>query len=86
MACGSAVVAYDIDCLREIVGAGSGVLVKPFDTRAYANAALRVLSDPADQILRGEQGRLVAGAYDWNALCTAQEAVYERAAGGGCAR
>jgi glycogen(starch) synthase len=86
MACGSAVVAYDIDCLREIVGRGNGVLVAPFHTDAYASAALRLLSDPADRRRRGEQGRRLARAYDWDALCTAQEAVYELAGGGAWGR
>lgn len=86
MACGCAVVAYDIDCLREIVDSGGGVLVEPFDTGAYAEATLKLLADPVDRRRRGEQGRLMARAYDWDVLCTAQEAVYELAGIGGGSR
>jgi glycosyltransferase involved in cell wall biosynthesis len=79
MACGTPVVAFDIDCLRDIVTRGDGVLVEPFDTGAYADAVLRLLADPVQRRRRGEHGRACAAAYDWDALCVAQEAVYERA-------
>ncbi len=80
MACGTPVVAYDIHCLRDIVDRGGGVLVEPFDTGAYATAVLALLADPTDRRRRGDRGRAAARAYDWDALCTAQEAVYELAA------
>ena len=79
MACATPVVAYDIDCLRDIVIRGGGVLVEPFDTRAYADAVLKLLADPVERRRRGEHGCAVAAAYDWDALCAAQEAVYEQA-------
>lgn len=79
MACATPVVAYDIDCLRDIVIRGGGDLVAPFDTDAYANAVLELLADPVQRRQRGEQGRLCAAAYDWDALCGAQEAAYEQA-------
>ncbi len=79
MACGTPVVAYDVDSLRDIVSRGQGVLVEPFDTSSYAAAVLALLADPTDRRRRGDHGRAVARAYDWDALCTAQEAVYELA-------
>lgn len=79
MACATPVVAYGIDCLRDIVIRGGGTLVEPFDTGAYADAVLTLLADPVQRRQRGEQGRTCAAAYDWDALCTAQEAVYEQA-------
>ena len=45
LAVGTPVVAFDIPCLRTIVAGAGGVLVPPFDTRAYASALAETLKD-----------------------------------------
>ncbi|MBM7772611.1 glycosyltransferase involved in cell wall biosynthesis/O-antigen/teichoic acid export membrane protein [Actinokineospora baliensis] len=79
-ACGSPVVAFDIDCLREVVPESAGVLVPAFDTAAYG-CALAELAADGDRVRRlGLGGRELARAYSWDRLARAQERVYLAAA------
>lgn len=81
LACGTPVAAFDIDCLRDTVPAGTGVLVAAFDVEAYAQALLALLGDPERCRRMGEAGRAHAASQDWDAIAHAQAAVYEEAVG-----
>jgi glycogen(starch) synthase len=79
MACGTPVLAFDIDGLRTTVGDGAAVLVEPFDTEAYAAALDTLLADPDRCERMGRRGRQLATASGWEGLASAQEAVYASA-------
>lgn len=81
LACGTPVVAFDIDCLRDTVPPGTGVLVEPLDVPGYARALDALLHDPARAVALGAAGRDHAAAYDWDAIARSQAAVYEEAVG-----
>ncbi|GAA2995757.1 glycosyltransferase [Actinokineospora diospyrosa] len=75
-ACGSPVVAFDIECLREVVPESAGVLVPAFDTTGYGRALAELAADP-DRVRRlGSGGREMARAYSWDRLALAQERAY----------
>ncbi|MEJ2888071.1 glycosyltransferase family 4 protein [Actinomycetospora aeridis] len=86
LACGTAVVAYDIPCLREVVESRAGVLVPYTDEHATDVAALAtaIRTVAVCDVLReqaAELGAILASKHDWDALARAQEDVLRDAAG-----
>jgi glycosyltransferase involved in cell wall biosynthesis len=79
-AAGTPVVAFDIDCLREVVPALCGRRVRAFDADAYAQALVATYHDTAycsDELGR----RAFARRFDWDAAAARQERVYRAVAG-----
>lgn len=74
------VVAFTIPALREVVPAGAGFAVPPFDVEAYAQRLLELCTDADLALTMGSEGRKFAGAYDWDALAAHQADTYRRAA------
>jgi alpha-1,3-rhamnosyl/mannosyltransferase len=87
MACGAPVVCSNTSSLREITsppiplpaqgeGAGAALRFDPTDTRALADALVRVLTDPAlAEALRG-RGLRQAAHFTWEATAAATLALY----------
>lgn len=82
LAAGTPVLAFDIPCLREVVPPGSGWVVAPFDTAAFANEMVKRYLDPAGVAAAGESGRRFAGGFNWDSLAAAQLEVYSAASAG----
>ena len=81
MSVGTPVVAYDIDCLREVVPAEGGLLVPTaggFDARAYADALVEVWHDEPRCAVVARRGPDLARIHDWDALAATQDAFYRR--------
>ena len=82
LAVGTPVVAYDIDCLREVVPAEGGVLVPVpdggFDTAAYAQALVDLAHDAPRRAVVARRGPEMARVHDWDALAATQDAFYRR--------
>ncbi|QFZ24478.1 glycosyltransferase family 1 protein [Saccharothrix syringae] len=75
-ACGSPVVAFDIDCLREVVPDGVGVRVPAFDTAALGRALLDLAVDPDRADRMGARGRELARSRSWDRIARQQEEAY----------
>jgi glycosyltransferase involved in cell wall biosynthesis len=75
LACGTPVVGFDLDSLREVVPSRCGVLVPPGSVPALARALLNLVCDPARRGMMGEAGRAWARQFDWDRLAERQEAV-----------
>ena len=80
-AAGAPVVAFDIDCLREVVPAECGRRVEPFDVDAYAGALVETYHDRA-YVDAAEERRAFARQFDWDAAAAQQEQVYREVADG----
>jgi glycosyltransferase involved in cell wall biosynthesis len=80
MACGTAVIASDLDCIRELVPQGAGMLVPSGDVSSLAGAIGRVTGDAALRRSMGRVGSLAAQDYGWDARAMEQGEVYKRAA------
>lgn len=86
LACGTAVVAYDIPCLREVVRQEAGVLV-PYlgdhgaDVSALATALRAVACCEGLREAAALRGPALAAVHDWDALARTQECVLRAAAG-----
>ncbi|MDL5155689.1 glycosyltransferase family 4 protein [Actinomycetospora termitidis] len=86
LAVGTPVVAYDIDCLREVVPADGGVLVPArdgFDASAYAEALVAIGEDEPYRAVVARRGPDLARIHDWDALAATQDAFYRRVAAEG---
>jgi glycogen synthase len=81
LACGTPVVGFDIESLRDTVGPGTGVLVPAYDVGHMRDALRALLRDPSNCTAMGERGRLHAAGYSWDNVAQAQERVYLTAAG-----
>jgi phosphatidylinositol alpha-mannosyltransferase len=80
MAAGLPVVASDTPGYDEVVSDGiDGLLVPPSDPVALADAAGRVLEDPALAARLAAAGRVRAESFDWAIVTGRIEALYERA-------
>lgn len=80
MAAGVPVVASDIPGYREVVRANvDGLLVRPGDPGALADAMRRVLSDPTLASRLREAGRVRADRYRWDVVAEDIERAYEEA-------
>jgi len=83
MAAGVPVVATDIPGYREVVQDGvDGLLVRPNDPEALAEAIRRVLSEPGLASALADAGRARAPDFAWDAVVPRIEAVYGRALNG----
>jgi glycogen synthase len=76
LACGTAVLAFDIPCLREIVSPRCGVLVPAFDEQALASSMRTMLGQPQALRTMGEAGLETAAGFDWDDLAARQETIY----------
>lgn len=81
LACGTPVVAFDIESLRETVGRGTGALVAPFDADALRETLRRLLRSPETCAAMGSVGRRHASQFSWENVASAQEDVYVSVAG-----
>jgi glycosyltransferase involved in cell wall biosynthesis/O-antigen/teichoic acid export membrane protein len=79
LACGTPVLAADIDNLRQLVRPGTGRLVPSEDPVAYATALLELLRSPQRCRELGARGREFARGFDWDRIAGQQELVYRRA-------
>jgi glycosyltransferase involved in cell wall biosynthesis len=77
MASGLAVVAYDYGAAREHARA-SGLLVRYGDSRAFVQAATRLISDVARMRDIGAQARRVSEGLNWDSVVVAFEAQFRR--------
>ncbi|MEX5297364.1 glycosyltransferase family 4 protein [Kocuria sp. CPCC 205292] len=66
-AVGTPVIAYDIDCLREVLPRHLNELTAPFDTRAFASAIEKVMRAPGGTV-ETEQRRNFATKFRWSHL------------------
>ncbi|WP_232481386.1 glycosyltransferase family 4 protein [Arthrobacter sp. YN] len=80
LAAGTPVIAFDIPCLREILPAGTGWLVTPFDVTAFAHQIATRYSQPGLEQVAVE-GRRFAAGYNWDALADLQAQAYVTALG-----
>lgn len=81
MACGTSVVASDIDGYRWVVHPGvEGLLVPPRCPRHLAEAIATLANDPELRQRMGEAGRAKALQYDWKRIVDQLEPIYERIA------
>jgi glycosyltransferase involved in cell wall biosynthesis len=64
MACGTPVVATDVEALREVSG-GAAILVPPGDQRALAAQISRLAEDPAARAAARQRGLARAAAFSW---------------------
>jgi glycosyltransferase involved in cell wall biosynthesis len=79
LACATPVLAFDIDCLRQVVPADAGRLLPVGDVTAYANALVELLDQPDTCLALGQRGRRFARRFDWDEIADRQEQVYLRA-------
>jgi phosphatidylinositol alpha-mannosyltransferase len=81
MACGTPVVASDIDGYRWVVEPGrEGLLVPARSPRHLAEAIVSLANDPARRQQMGEVGRQKALQYSWPKIVDQLEPIYERLA------
>jgi glycosyltransferase involved in cell wall biosynthesis/O-antigen/teichoic acid export membrane protein len=79
LACGTPVLATDIDNLRHLMPPGTGRLVPSEDPVAYAAVLLELLRSPQTCRELGANGREFARRFDWDRIAGQQELVYRRA-------
>jgi phosphatidylinositol alpha-mannosyltransferase len=79
MACGTPIVASDIDGYRWVVNPGhEGLLVPPRSPRHLAEALISLAKDPARRQQMGQAGRERAMQFDWARVTDQVEAVYRQ--------
>ena len=84
LACGTPVVAFDIDCLRAVVPTGCGTHAVPaFDVDAYAVALRELFGDPAALGTARVRGIDFAHGFDWDVIARAAGAGLSLVAGPG---
>jgi glycosyltransferase involved in cell wall biosynthesis/O-antigen/teichoic acid export membrane protein len=82
LACGTPVLAFDIECLRAVVPEGCGELVPPFSVDEYAARLGALLTDPERTARMGARGRAFARGFDWDSIAEQQAEVYISVMGG----
>src|SRR5262249_37663689 len=80
-ACSTPVVASDIPGYRDVMTAETGVLVRPDDPGAFAQAVEGLLADEARRRQLGEGARRRARAYSWDDIGRRLLAIYELVTG-----
>lgn len=79
MACGIPLIASDITGFRELVDGGAEAMLVPHnDPKAWAEATVKLLADPARRVAMGMAGRGKAARYAWPVITDRISAVYER--------
>lgn len=79
MACGTPVVASDIDGYRWVIEPGKeGLLVPPRSPRHLAEAIVKLANDPERRRIMGEAGRQKALTYSWPHVIDQLLPIYER--------
>jgi glycosyltransferase involved in cell wall biosynthesis len=78
-AAGTPVIAFDIPCLRELVPAGCGWLVPPFDVQAFAARLVSLYDDDEQLSAAARRGRSFAAEFSWDLLAAMQAKTYEDA-------
>ncbi|MCQ4042736.1 glycosyltransferase [Streptantibioticus rubrisoli] len=81
LATGTPVLAYDIPCLRALVGERVGVRVPAGDVGGYAKALAELAADPERCAALGAAGPASVRHLDWDRIARAQLAVYRAASG-----
>ena len=76
MACGTPVVSSNGGSLPEVAG-DAGILVDPDDTKGFATAITRVLTEPGLAATMRKKGVQQAAAFTWEAAARKTLAVYE---------
>lgn len=79
MACGTPVIASDLDCLREVVDRDAGVLVPSGDVAALTGAINRLVGDTSVSQSMAQAGIRAAQTYGWDARAREQGEIYTRA-------
>ncbi len=79
LAVGTPVVAFDIPCLREVVGERSGLIVPAFDIDSYAHALRAVATDRQLAAELGRSGPAQVAGLRWDALAATQGHLYQAA-------
>lgn len=79
-AAGAPVVAFNIDCLNEVIPYGLGKTAQQFNTSEFADSILYYLSGQnPTQDLNNEYGRRkFASQYDWDIIASSQADVYRK--------
>ncbi len=80
MACGTPIVGSDICGFRELVADGESRLVSPDDPRAWADAVIDLIQDPARRAEMSAWGLEKAAGYSWVDVAARVLAVYRRTA------
>lgn len=80
MACGTPVVASDIEGYRGVMTSGQeGLLVPPRDPQVLAQALISLAKDPERRQQMGQTGRIKALEYTWSAIVDRLLPIYESA-------
>jgi glycosyltransferase involved in cell wall biosynthesis len=82
LACGTPVLAFDIESLRDTIPADAGRLVPDEDVKAYATEILDLLASPETRARMGARGREWARRFSWDDIARQQEEVYLQAVTG----
>jgi glycosyltransferase involved in cell wall biosynthesis len=80
MASGCPVITSNTSSLPEVVGK-AGITVGPEDEAGLATALAQLLTDPAERVLRREQGRAQAQKFTWEETARRTLEIYRRIAG-----
>jgi glycogen(starch) synthase len=78
MAAGKPVIAFDIESLNELIGAGCGILVPPADAWLYGKAVCRLWDDRSACFEMGQRAHQNAHTYLWKDQAQRQLNFYQR--------
>jgi glycogen synthase len=74
----TAVVAFDIPCLRSVVSTTGGILIPAFDTAAFGEALLKILGDDTLKLELGKSGKQAVSHLRWDEMAAVQRDFYSR--------
>ena len=74
----TAVVAFDIPCLRSVVSTAGGILIPAFDTVAFGEACLKILCDDTLKLKLGRSGKETVSHLRWDGMAAVQRDFYSR--------
>ena len=79
MASGKPVISTEVGAIPEIVDNDkTGIIVPPRDSKAFADAILKLVEDKEVRIKMGMEGRKKAErGYDWDTIVERYEMIYE---------
>jgi phosphatidylinositol alpha-mannosyltransferase len=78
MACGTPVVASDIQAFRDVAAPARAVFAPPRDAEGWADAVNRLIDDPARRASMQDDGRQVAERHAWPLVAQRVLSVYRR--------